>query len=76
MLGGVLVLAAVLAAQLSLAAASGRLPASDVQPLAWALVGTLSMHLTRWAVFGELNNRQLADALTASAQTLLLPATE
>jgi hypothetical protein len=64
-------LAALLATQLKRAASRGALPARDVEPLAWALVGTLSLHLTRWAVFEELNHAELAVALESAARTLL-----
>lgn len=46
---------------------------NDAEARAWAIVGTLSMHLTRWAVFEELTATELERALRESA-TLLLPA--
>jgi AcrR family transcriptional regulator len=37
----------------------------------WALVGALAMQVQRWAVFGQLDDRGLAKALTATARTLM-----
>lgn len=58
-------LASLLAAQLN------RAGSADAEPLAWAIVGTLSLHLTRWAVFEELTAAELVAALRATARTLM-----
>jgi AcrR family transcriptional regulator len=60
-------LAGLLAAQLQLAG----LADEDAEPRAWALVGSISMQLTRWAVFEELTQARLSDALGSAAEILL-----
>jgi AcrR family transcriptional regulator len=37
----------------------------------WALVGALAMQVQRWAVFGQLDDRALARALSAAARVLM-----
>jgi AcrR family transcriptional regulator len=63
-------LAAMLATELRRSAARGNIDPQDAEPLSWALVGTLSMHLTRWAVFDDLSDAKLTAALRDTVRTL------
>jgi AcrR family transcriptional regulator len=64
-------LAALLAGQMTKLVARGRIDVADADALAWALVGALTMQVTRWAVFEELADDELAEALRATARTML-----
>lgn len=64
-------LAALLAAQLARGVERRHLEVEDADALAWALVGALTMAVTRWAVFEELDDAGLVAALRATARTLL-----
>jgi len=64
-------LAELLALQLARAAERGRIRCDDPHALAWAIVGALSLHLTRWCVFEELTSAELATSLRATADALL-----
>jgi AcrR family transcriptional regulator len=64
-------LAGLLAGQIAKLVARGRIDVADGDALAWALVGALTMQVMRWAVFEELHDEQLAEALRATARTML-----
>ena len=64
-------LAELLASRIRKLAESGKLGADDPIGVAWALVGALQIQVARWAVFGELGEAELRDALRASARPLL-----
>jgi AcrR family transcriptional regulator len=64
-------LAALLSLQLKQAARRGAVDVPDAEALAWAIVGALSMQLTRWAVFEELDDEGLVGALRTTAGALL-----
>jgi AcrR family transcriptional regulator len=64
-------LAGLLAGQIAKLVARGRIDVADGDALAWALVGALTMQVMRWAVFEELRDEQLAEALRATARTML-----
>jgi AcrR family transcriptional regulator len=64
-------LAALLAGQIAKLVAKGRIDVADADALAWALVGALTMQVMRWAVFEELGDDELAEALRATARTML-----
>ena len=64
-------LAGLLAGQIAKLVARGRIDVADGDALAWALVGALTMQVMRWAVFEELRDDQLAEALRATARTML-----
>lgn len=64
-------LAGLLAGQIAKLVARGRIDVADGDALAWALVGALTMQVMRWAVFEELADDQLAEALRATARTML-----
>ena len=53
-----------------------RSPASDGSAAGWALVGALAMQVQRWAVFGQLDDRGLAHALSSTARALMPPRTK
>lgn len=65
-------LATLLSLQLAAARDRGRLAGGDPDALGWAIVGALSLHLTRWCVFEELTHAELVEALQRTA-ALLLP---
>jgi len=44
---------------------------ADALALAWALCGALTMQVTRWAVFEELDEHALAASLRATAKTMV-----
>jgi AcrR family transcriptional regulator len=46
---------------------------ADAEARAWALVGALQIQVMRWAVFGQLADRDLSPALTRVARSLLEP---
>jgi AcrR family transcriptional regulator len=64
-------LAMLLSLQLKQAAGRGSIDVPDAEALAWAIVGALSMQLTRWAVFEELDDAGLAAALRTTAGALV-----
>ena len=64
-------LAGLLAGELARIVERGRIEIADADALAWALVGALTMQVMRWAVFEELDDRELAEALRATARTML-----
>lgn len=64
-------LAELLASRIRALAKKGAVRVSDPTALGWALVGALQMQVTRWAVFGELDEPKLRRALRATARTLL-----
>ena len=64
-------LAALLSAQLSAVAKKSKRKISDPEALAWAIVGALTMQVTRWAVFETLDDAALADALLSTANALM-----
>lgn len=64
-------LAALLSTQLAKQVDKGRIEVADADALAWALVGALTMQVTRWAVFEELDDAALARSLRATARTML-----
>jgi AcrR family transcriptional regulator len=64
-------LAALLAGQIARLVARGRIDVADADALAWALVGALLMQVMRWAVFEELGDDELAEALRATSRTML-----
>ena len=64
-------LAALLAGEIARLVARGRIDVADADALAWALVGALTMQVMRWAVFDELADDELAEALRATARTML-----
>jgi AcrR family transcriptional regulator len=64
-------LAGLLAHQLQALVARKRVNVPDTDALAWAIVGALTMQVTRWAVFEDLDDDGLADALRRTARTLL-----
>lgn len=64
-------LAELLASRIRKLAESGKLDVDDPATVAWALVGALQIQVARWAVFGELGEDALRDALRASARTFL-----
>jgi AcrR family transcriptional regulator len=64
-------LAKLLSAQLRQLAGRGKADVADSDALAWAIVGALTMQVTRWAVFEELDDAGLVDALRSTARTLL-----
>src|SRR4029079_12005758 len=64
-------LAMLLSQQLQRAARKGTVEVPDAEALAWAIVGALSMQLTRWAVFEELDDEGLVRALRTTAGALL-----
>jgi AcrR family transcriptional regulator len=43
----------------------------DADALAWAIVGALTMQITRWAVFDQLDDSALTKTLRTTAHTLL-----
>ncbi len=49
----------------------GDIEVTDAEALGWALVGALQMQVTRWAVYGEIDDRALAAALRSTARTIL-----
>ena len=64
-------LAALLSRQIARLVERGRIDVADADALAWALVGALTMQVMRWAVFEELGDPALAEALRATARTML-----
>jgi TetR/AcrR family transcriptional regulator len=64
-------LAALLAGQIARLVERRRIEVADADALAWALVGALTMQVTRWAVFEELDDAALAHSLRATARTML-----
>jgi AcrR family transcriptional regulator len=60
-----------LAALLSGQIARGKIEVADAEALAWALCGALTMQVTRWAVFEELDDDALVASLRATARTML-----
>jgi AcrR family transcriptional regulator len=56
-------------------AASYQLEIPDPMATAWALVGVVTMHVTRWAVFDEIDDDQLAVELEKAAQLVLTAVT-
>jgi AcrR family transcriptional regulator len=64
-------LAVLLATQLAKQAQRKRIDIADTDALAWALVGALTMQVTRWAVFEELDDAALVHSLRATARTML-----
>lgn len=73
LLDGYRELAALLSGRLGLVAGKVHLTHADVDALSWALVGALQMQIARWAVFDEIDDDELRQALRATAR-LLLPA--
>ena len=60
--------------QMLVALLSGQLtgaPVAEREPLAWAFVGALHMQVLRWAVFEQLDDDGLADALRGVGRALL-----
>lgn len=51
--------------------ARGESALQNPRQYAWALVGAVNVQLMRWAVFDELDDAELEDALRATAQTML-----
>lgn len=49
----------------------GTIDVEDPNALAWALVGTLDMQVTRWAVFNDFDDKALANNLRAAASAIL-----
>jgi AcrR family transcriptional regulator len=66
-------LAALLAGQISHIVERGRIEVADADALAWALCGAMTMQVTRWAVFEELDDDDLAESLRVTARTMLPP---
>ena len=64
-------LAELLASRIRKLADAGKLDVDDESGVAWALVGALQIQVARWAVFGELGEDALRDALRSSARTFL-----
>lgn len=64
-------LAMMLSQQLQRVARRGTLEVADPDALAWAIVGALSLQLTRWAVFEQLDDEGLVQALRSTAAALL-----
>lgn len=64
-------LATLLAGNLRRLSDRGRIHIDDADALAWAVVGGLTMHVMRWAVFEELDDAGLATQLRATARSLL-----
>jgi AcrR family transcriptional regulator len=64
-------LAALLSAKLAALAERGKVDLPDPDALAWAIVGGLTMQVTRWAVFEQIDDAALAEALRATARSLL-----
>lgn len=63
-------LAALLSGRLQRLADRRRLEVVDADALAWAIVGALTMQVTRWAVFETLDDEGLGKALRATARAL------
>lgn len=66
-------LAALLAGQIAHLVARGKIEVADADALAWALCGALTMQVTRWAVFEEIDDDALVASLRATARTMLPP---
>lgn len=66
-------LAALLAGQIAHLVTRGKIEVADADALAWALCGALTMQVTRWAVFEELDDDALVASLRATARTMLPP---
>jgi AcrR family transcriptional regulator len=49
----------------------GELEETDAETVGWAMVGAIKIQLERWAVFKEINDRQLQAALKSTAASLL-----
>lgn len=64
-------LAALLSNRLQMLVERRRIEVEDADALAWAIVGALTMQVTRWAVFETLDDAGLAQALRATARALL-----
>lgn len=64
-------LAALVRGRLERLVERGEVEVGDADALAWALVGALQIHVLRWAVFDELDGAGLANALRATARTVL-----
>lgn len=71
LLGGYKELASLLGGRLQRLEEKGRVSVEDVDALAWAIVGALQIQIVRWAVFDELDDEGLRDALRATARALL-----
>lgn len=65
-------LQALLAGGLAARIDRGEVGEVDAKAIAWSLVGALQMQVLRWAVFGQLDDDQLAPALHAVAAAHLL----
>jgi AcrR family transcriptional regulator len=71
LLGGYKELAALLGSRLKRLVEKGKVSVSDVDALAWALVGALQMQVVRWAVFDELSDEGLRESLRSTARALM-----
>jgi AcrR family transcriptional regulator len=50
---------------------TAQLGGAEREPLAWAYVGAIHMQVQRWAVFEELDDEELGDALRAVGRSLV-----
>jgi AcrR family transcriptional regulator len=64
-------LAALLDARLSRLSGSRGASKSKGNIAGWALVGALAMQVQRWSVFGQLDDKGLAEALSKTARSLM-----
>jgi AcrR family transcriptional regulator len=62
-------LAKLLAAHIAVLPA--QIDCEDPQARAWTLVGALQFQICRWAVFGQLDDEELPEAVAGSARSLL-----
>jgi AcrR family transcriptional regulator len=71
LLAGYQELASLLGKRLAQGNGAGRRDEEDAETLAWALVGALQMQVMRWAVFDEIDDQDLRDALRTTAHALV-----
>jgi AcrR family transcriptional regulator len=64
-------LAELLSSRMEPLVARGQLEAAHATSLGWSLVGAIKMQVERWALFDELGDRDLREALLTTARALL-----
>jgi AcrR family transcriptional regulator len=69
-------LAGFLGSKLERLAGRGEVRVEDPTALGWALVGAMQIQVMRWAVYRELSDAELADALRSTARALLPAVTQ
>jgi AcrR family transcriptional regulator len=65
------VMSSLVARRLTRLAEKGTIKVTDPEATAWALVGALDMQISRWAVFDELKDRDLPNALRSTAYAIV-----